>query len=413
MTRARHHLVALISLTVAIGICVPPVAGSVATPPKASVEVQTTTSAVGYGSHTRGGAGGRLVWVRSLADTGPGSLRAALESRGRRTVRFRVAGTIVLHSPIKIRSPYVTVAGNGAPGEGVQVRGAPIVVVTHDVILRYLRLRPGDAGMTAGEAAEADALTLNGVRTPVYNILVDHLSLLWGPDIGGLAILGNVHHVTVQNSIIGEGLLHSRHPEGQTGTDGHSMAINATPMKLGSRSPARLSFYRNLLTTSDVRMPRFIGAACVDFVNNLVYNWGSHAGSGNVRSMNMIGNWFRRGPRIHTYRYWWPKVSNQAPRKFAHSVFTRDNKVDGFRGGRARDSIVYAGSVRCYRVSVHPSPASGVYYAVLTNVGARLPVVDSVDRRVINNVKNRAGSFYNGVDFRTPHPYWPQLLAQL
>lgn len=413
MIRARRTFLALVALSTTIGLSITPAAASVVSPPQSKTPIQATIRSVGYGSNSRGGASGRVVWVKTLKNSGPGSLRAALESKGHRIVRFRVAGTIRLQSEIRIRSPYITVAGNAAPGEGIRIRGAAIIVITHDVILRYLRIHPGDAGMTASEASDADALTLNGVDRNVYNVLIDHVSLLWGPDIGGLAILGNVHRVTVQYSILGEGLRYSRHPEGKARSGGHSTALNVTPMRSGDTAPHRLTFYKNLLTTSDMRMPRFIGASCVDFVNNLVYNWGAHAGSGNVRSLNLIGNWFRRGPRMKTSTVWWPQVSDQARSKWGESVFMKGNWMDGFAGGRRRDPVVYASSVRCGGLSVKVSPVSLLYASVLSQVGARLPVVDRVDRRVISNVKRRVGRFYNGVDYAAPHPYWPTLLTHL
>ena len=103
------------------------------------------------------------------------------------------------------------------------------------------------------------------------------MSLLWGPDIGGLAILGNVHDVTVQNSIIGEGLFHSRMPASQN-REGHSMGANIVAMDPRQTPPQRITFYRNLFTTSDSRMPRLQGARCVDLVNNMIYNWGTSRG---------------------------------------------------------------------------------------------------------------------------------------
>ena len=168
------------------------------------------------------------------------------------------------------------------------MRGHSIIVRTHDVILRHLRLRLGDALLTSGEADEADGLTLNGVNKNTYNVVLDHMSLLWGTDIGGLAILGNVHDVTVQNSIIGEGLFHSRMPASQN-REGHSMGANIVAMDASQTPPQRITFYRNLFTTSDARMPRLQGARCVDLVNNVIYNWGTHAATGNPRSANLVG----------------------------------------------------------------------------------------------------------------------------
>jgi hypothetical protein len=119
---------------------------------------------------------------------------------------------------------------------------------------------------------------------------------------------------------MGEGLRYSRHPEGRG--EGHSTAVNLTPMKTGQGHPDRITFFRNLFTTSDERMPRVIGASCVDLINNLIYNWGTHAASGNPRSLNLIGNWFRKGPRMSKPYTWWPTTAGDAPHFFRRSVFT-------------------------------------------------------------------------------------------
>ena len=402
----RRFMLGLMSLAAALMVTASPTAAAIQRPGTTSQAVDARIAIAGYGWRTHGGAGGRTIWVTNLNDSGRGSLRAAVEATGRRIVRFRVEGTITLQSELKIRRPYITIAGNFAPGDGIQVRGHSVVVVTHDVILRHLRMRPGDAFLSAGEAEESDALTLNGVDKNVYNVVLDHLSLLWGSDIGGLAILGNVHHVSVQNSIIGEGLYWSRSVTSQI-EDGHSMGANLTSMRAGQTPPQRITFYRNLFTTSDKRMPRLQGAACVDLVNNVIYNWGTHAATGNPRSANVVANWFRYGPRSTTKAFWRPQTSSVAPHLFRASVFTRDNRMNGFNGYRERSPGVYATTARCNGLSVHASPVSTVYNGVLTRVGARVPVVDAVDRRVINNVRDRLGRFFNGVGFPGPNPYWP------
>ncbi|HET6380039.1 MAG TPA: hypothetical protein VFH63_03270, partial [candidate division Zixibacteria bacterium] len=143
---------------------------------------------VGYGRRTTGGAGGATIVVSNLNDSGPGSLRAALTAEGRRIVVFDVAGTISLNGEIMVKDPFVTVAGETAPGP-VTLKGGGIKVNASEVILRHLRIRPGDEN---GDPATLDAVTINGMSGTVSNVVLDHLTMLWGPDIGGLAILGDV-----------------------------------------------------------------------------------------------------------------------------------------------------------------------------------------------------------------------------
>jgi pectate lyase len=357
---------------------------------------------VGYGRLTVGGRGGSIVRVRNRNDSGPGSLRAALERSGRRIVRFDVGGVFALRSEIKIKDPFVTIAGETAP-RPVVIKNEALLVRTHDVIIRHMRLRPGDRTSTP---SDTDALTLNGNDDPVYNVVVNHVSMVWGPDIGGLAILGEVRRVTIQNSIMGEGLYLSRHPEGTRGHGGHSHAANITQLDRSSSPPARITFWRNLFTTSDTRVPRFQGAFCVDVVNNLIYNWGHHSASGNPRSLNLVANWYRRGPRMQSTDVYSTQTSSVAPSLFSDAVYAAANRADGFTGRRGGPSHVYASSVRCGGLSVTRGTPHSARDAVLASAGATLPWRDEKDRRIIKNVVQRQGKYFNGVDFKAPNPYY-------
>jgi pectate lyase len=379
-----------------------PVAAGSGPPP-----VQSLSSTNGYGGYaaaTVGGAGGIQIVVSNLDDSGPGSLRAALEARVPRIVVFSVAGTISVRDSLKIENPYITVAGETAPQPGIVLRNGPLKVLTHDVILRHLRLRPGDQ-VTA--PADADALTLTAVNTTVYNVVVDHVSMVWGPDIGGLAVLGNVRDVTVSNSIMGEGLYFSAHPEAIASMGGHAYAANLTQLDPKLGWPTCITFWQNLFTTSDHRMPRLQGAACVDVVDNVIYNWGIHAANGNPRSVNLVNNWYRSGPETTAHEFWTPQESIVDPVLFNGVVFEVGSIADGFSGSRGGSPAVYAATVRCGGLSVTPEPAESAYSAVLQGAGATLPVRDVVDQRIIANVKNRQGTYFNGAGFPSPNPYWP------
>jgi pectate lyase len=359
---------------------------------------------VGYGRGTVGGEGGKTLTVTNLDDSGPGSLRAALEASGRRTVVFEVAGTIRLRSSISITDPFLTVAGGTAPAPGITVRGGGILVRADEVILRHLRLRPGDQ---VDGPSDVDALTINGARGGVSNVVVDHVTMLWGPDIGGLAVLGDVSNLTVQNSIMGEGLYLSAHGEGTAGQGGHSMAANVTQLDPGLPGPERLTFWHNLFTTSDSRMPRFQGAACVDVVNNVIYNWGTHSAHGNPRSLNLVGNWYRSGPETESQLFWRLQTSDVSSNPFDNAVYLDGNVADGIRGGRDGSASLYAAGPRCGGLSVAATGAQAAYDAVLASAGATAPVRDEVDRRVIANVIQRNGRFFNGAGHPSPNPYYP------
>ena len=357
----------------------------------------------GYGAGTVGGARGRTIAVTNLSDGGPGSLRAALEAQGPRIVVFKVGGTISLGSDLKISDPFVTVAGETAPAP-VVVRGAGALIRTHDVVVRHLRFRPGDQ---VSSPADVDALTINGMSGGVYNVVIDHVSMVWGPDIGGLAILGDVRGVTVSKSIMGEGLYLSRHPEGSTAEGGHSHAANITQLDGGSAWPRNITMVGNLFTTADTRIPRLQGPECVDLVNNVIYNWGKHAAHGNARSVNLVNNYYRSGPESATTNIWDLQTSVVASNPFSSSVYSAGNRADGFTATQGGAASIYASAVRCGGLSIAAATADAAYGSVLANAGATLPARDAVDARIISNVKNRTGTFFNGAGQSAPNPYWP------
>src|SRR5687767_7950836 len=196
--------------------------------------------AEGFGANATGGRGKMVYAVTNLNDSGPGSLRDAL-SGGDRTVVFRVSGTINLESQLRLNKPNVTVAGQTAPGDGICLRGRELFIAdTDNVIVRYLRLRPGDE-----QKAEHDALSIRNCR----NVIIDHCSLSWSTDS-----LNDVTHtsgnVTVQWCILAEPLNKSVHAKGDhgyaTGWDGR--IING---KGGGGS-----YHHNLLAHAFSRAPR-------------------------------------------------------------------------------------------------------------------------------------------------------------
>lgn len=340
--------------------------------------------------------------VTSLQDSGPGSLREALTAAGSRDVRFAVSGVVDLTSPVIVTEPYLTVDGSTAPGP-VVVRGGQIQIQASNVILRHLRLRPGDDVLSP---ADEDALTLRGTKTEVEHILLENMSLMWGPDIGGLAILGNVHDVTVVNSIMGEGLYRSRHPLSQSQTKGHSHAVNITQMKDTLTPPHRITLINNLLTTSNERMPQVQNAGCVDVINNVIYNWGILAAEGNPTSINVVNNVFRAGPEHATDALWTASLSGVAPDAHPGSVYLSGNLADGFTPKTVGSPGIFSSHPTC-PLSAPPGPVDSVMADVLTGVGATLPIRDGVDERIVADVINRTGRFMNGLEGVDPTPTWP------
>jgi pectate lyase len=368
-------------------------------------ELVAFPGAVGYGARTVGGRGGRAIAVTTLEDSGPGSLREALSASGPRTIQFEVAGVIALQDELTIADPFVTLAGQTAPGGGVVIKGNTLKIQTHEVVIRHMRLRPGDELTSTPD--DTDALTLNGNNDAIYNVIVDHTDMIWGPDMGGAALLGDVTNVTFQSSIIGHGLYLSQHAEGTDANGGHAYGFNVTPMTAGAMWAKNLTLYRNLLTTGSKRMPAIKSAECADVVNNIVYNWGDQSAGGNPRSQNIVGNWYRPGPGTETFSLFKPHTIQDDPTTYPDAVYLADNVADGFDGTLEGPDEVYADTVRCGELSVLADPAGVAYDTVIEDAGATLPNRDDISASILAEVVAGTGGYYNGVGNPAPNPSWP------
>jgi len=255
---------------------------------RADREVPAFPGAEGFGSYTPGGRGGRVIEVTNLNADGPGSLKAAVDAKGARIVVFRVSGIIQLKRQLNIREPFITIAGQTAPGDGICLRGAYIWVGTHDVIIRHLRVRVGDSP-EGPDPGNRDALDVAGDANRVYNVIIDHCSFSWALDETVSTWYG-ARDVTIQWCIVSEPLMDSLHPQGS----------HSTGVLLGSGGNT-VSVHHCLLAHNSGRNPLIAadhGKSIVDWRNNVVYNYGG-SGCGNARGsvdVNYVGNYIRMGP---------------------------------------------------------------------------------------------------------------------
>ena len=375
--------------------------------PTLAPATSTTTSGrrcgegiVGYGAGTTGGAGGTVYTVTSLADAGPGSLREAVGRAGRRIVRFAVGGTIRLTSgDIAVGHGDVTIDGTG---QTVTLRGGTLSIRASNVIVCNLRFRVGDEETDA--PADQDGLTINGgTGAGISKIVLDRVEAVWGPDIGGLALLNRVTDVTIQESVFGVGLYLSRHPEAVTDQGGHSLGLNVANVSDGTSVPERVTLWRNLLVSSEARMPQLQGGRCLDLLNNVIYNWATDSAHGNPRAANVVANRFRSGPLTSRFTIWRGRTSADNPSFYPASVYLAANVADGFSPLVAYGAGQAADGPTC-PLSVVPGPAPAVADLVAT-VGPR--PLDPVTSRWLADVTNRTGGYWNGVGEPAPNPYWP------
>ena len=366
-------------------------------------ELPAFPGAVGFGAKAKGGRGGAVLFVENLNDSGPGSLRAALEAEGPRTILFRTSGTITLKSEITVRNPFLTIAGQTAPVGGIAIKidgksdiGA-INIETHDVIIQHLRVRPGPAikGSVNGDALQ--------MLENAHDVIIDHCSLSWSTDevISGWY---DARDITVQHCIISEALHDSVHQKGP-----HGMG-----MLYGDKNKS-VTIHLNLLAHNNQRNPRLNPEVKGRFQvnNNVIYNWGQIASEmTDDAEINLTGNFYKSGPSSRPER----GVAVDGKVK----IYPKDN-ISPIRPNATQpeDAIIkpweekmdrrkFAVSAPFSAPSLMILSATETYEAVLANVGATRPKLDLVDQRILADVKNGTGKIIN-------HPSevggWPRLVT--
>ncbi|HSV27133.1 MAG TPA: hypothetical protein VLH60_04500, partial [Sedimentisphaerales bacterium] len=237
---------------------------------------------------TTGGRGGRVIIVTSLEDSGPGTLREAIDAQGPRIVVFRVAGIIRLKSNLNINNPNITIAGQSAPGDGICIANHSLNINTYNVILRHLRVRRGNPD--GGQGAD------NIGGNPYHSVIIDHCSVSWGRDenislyrniverpdpfTGQMVrIVRPVANLTIQNTISSEAL-----------GPGHEFG--------GTWGGQDATFHHNLFVSNTGRNPSIGMSGEFDFRNNVIFNWGHRTmdGGDETSMVNVINNFYKPGP---------------------------------------------------------------------------------------------------------------------
>lgn len=380
-------------------------------------DIPAFPGAEGGGMYTQGGRGGKVIVVTNLNDRGPGSFREACETGGARIIVFNVAGIIRLESPIIVRAPYLTIAGQTAPGDGVCIAGQSFQVNTHDVIIRHMRFRRGETMVWHRE----DSFGGN----PVGNIMIDHCSCSWGLD-ENISFYRHMYdpsegeykataqklptvNVTIQNTISAKAL------------DTYNHAFGST---LGGENA---SFMRNLWASNGGRNPSVGWNGVFNFVNNVLFNWHNRTVDGGdyTAMFNMINNYYKPGPvtpkttpvghRILKPESGRSKLSyKQYGRVYANGnivegfpEITADNWNGGIQIEDRPNTGEYTDQIRVERPFAMPHltilPTAQAYTYVLEHVGANIPCRDRIDRIIIDEV--RTGEIYYEKKLPKENPY--------
>jgi len=378
------------------------------------VGVPAFASAEGHGRLAAGGRGGRVIAVTNLDDAGPGSLREAVDAAGPRTIVFRVGGTIALKSKLIVRNPYVTIAGQTAPGDGICVRGFTFGCLgAHDVVMQHMRIRVGDE---SGETQDGTGLA------SCDHSIIDHCSVSWSIDEGVSSRGGR--NITVQRCLVAEALNIANHRKYQPGK-GHSFA--------GSISGDVGSFHHNLLAHCAGRNWSLAGglsrggkfAGRLDIRNNVVYNWENRTTDGGVKVLTFVGNYYIPGPATRVFHLVKPDTGTPADpqqyfiagnRMIDRPQYDADNWANGGVVVNA-DELAAIKLERPFSDSlITEHSADAAYESVMADVGANRPTLDAHDRRILREVAERTfsvkgsrGGLPGIIDTQADVGGWPEL----
>ncbi len=368
---------------------------------------------VGYGSDTKGGMGGTIIKVTNLHADGEGSFKAALEAEGPRIIVFEVGGVIDLEKQqIKVRNPYVTIAGQTAPSPGITCIRGGLTLDTHDIIMQHIRFRMGDAGAEPGSGYEPEIST--SAHANAYNIIIDHCSVSWGVD-ENLSVSGtrggngskSPHDVTLSYNFISEGLRYSVHSKTKSKHMDHSMGT------LVMDDVKRVAVIGNYYAHNSERNPWYKANSSGVVVNNLIYDPGTWAIRlswipkewKNVKDekpgtpvVSIVGNYEKEGPSTKVAAM----VGSNYPENH-ESGYLEDNicvRADGTQG-KVTDPSIPIDQLEQRPIWIEGLdviPANEVPDYILKWAGARPADRDETDLRLIDEFSKGTGRIIDSQD---------------
>ncbi|HOK96067.1 MAG TPA: hypothetical protein PK052_05220 [Anaerohalosphaeraceae bacterium] len=388
-------------------------------PPLLPAEIPAFPGAWGGGMFATGGRGGKVILVTNLDDSGPGSLRAAIETEGPRIVVFRVAGIIQLQSNLTITHPHITIAGQSAPGDGICIAHGSLDINTYNVILRHLRVR---RGITSGGQGSDN---IGG--HPHHHVIVDHCSTSWGRDenlslyrammeypdpqnpAATISVKTPARNLTIQYCISSEGM-----------KPGHEFG--------GTWGGHDATFHHNLFACNTGRNPSIGMSGEFDFRNNVIFNWRHRTidGGDETSLINIINNYFKPGPATNDNMLsiiarieqrdmyspgnrfkncsWYPPAGKRPGKWYVAGNIVEgypEVTADNWKGMLLLEGV---GTLDMARVNspfegwpVNQQTALQAFRDVLAKSGATLPRRDAVDKRVVEMVRTGKVTAGNGI----------------
>jgi pectate lyase len=355
----------------------------------------------GFGLDTKGGQGGKIIRVTNLNREGNGSLSEAIQSDGPRIIVFEVAGVIDLErKSLHIQNPFMTIAGQTAPYPGITLIRGGIGIVTHDVILQHIKVRPGEAEQEKKSGWEVDGIATAG---GAYNVIVDHCSATWstdenlsasGPRFDGADVNewrnNTSHKVVFSNCIIAEGLSNSTHSKGEH-SKGSLIHDNATEILI----------IGNLYACNVQRNPLFKGGVQGLVINNYIFNPGNAAVHFGLVPQEWEGHeWItgKMGVEGNVIEYGPDTRSKMAAGSFRGPVelYWKDNKIiAGTEITELSGNFTRVENRPFWPQGFTAMPVDKVKESVLANAGAFPWKRDEIDKRIIAGAMDETGSIIN------------------
>jgi pectate lyase len=368
----------------------------------------------GIFTNTKGGEGGKIIRVTNLQSSGEGSFREAVSMAGPRIIVFEVGGVINLDKEhITIDEPHITIAGQTAPSPGITFIRGSIIIYSHDVIIRHIMIRPGDAGQPKKSGWEPDGMTTVGGNA--YNVLIDHCSATWSVD-ENISVSGPVpniwdstsHRVIISNCLIAEGLSNSTHSSGE-----HSKG------SLIHDNCRDITVVRNLYADNNQRNPYFKTASTGIIANNLIYNPGVHA----IRThwvkaewegapeppfakISIVGNVLIPGNNTQTNAF---IIGDHA------DLYIKDNLIKENKTGIPMTSGTFneIKNPPVWHNELEIMDPEKVMEYVLSHAGARPAYRDPIDQRIINSVYEKTGKIIDSQEEVGGYPAYDSVYRKL